>query len=117
MKVSIENFTNLIFQPEKRFGAVEKLIQKTLILREKLNSPEKQSFYFRNGIKSHEHTLAALEETYDTMRKIINSHTVDDFWKELVHAQEKCEKISREKYLNTIDQIALAGILRHRLTK
>ncbi len=110
MTVSIENLINVSIQPGNRFGTVENLIQEILILRERLNNPEKQSFYFRLGIKVHKDRLTELEETYDSMRKTVNSHSIDDFQEELIHAQEEYKKISRKRYVGTIHQIALAGI-------
>jgi hypothetical protein len=63
-------------------------------LKELLANPEKQTWYFKKGIASHESKAKKLEDEWAKIRNFANQTTVD----ELILAQKNCEvEITKRK--------------------
>jgi len=59
--------------------SVNKLLREILILREKLQNTDDQSFYFKKGMEYNQNRLKRLEAEYEDIREILSNNSIDDF--------------------------------------
>lgn len=99
-------------------STVATLILDCLILDDKLAHPEKQSWYFKAGLKGQQQRLETLEKRYEEMREQFNTMSRDEWMEYIAIHKEKALNIRKESngYLSQIQLIAIEmseGLVRY----
>lgn len=105
IKLTAENFQSILNQND--ISNIFKLTGQIKNLREGLNNPENQSFYFRQGIASNRNKLAKLSTLYRFIRRFVNNTSVEEID---VKISEMQEDIARLKVNSFIHMIALKSL-------
>jgi hypothetical protein len=81
MKIDFEKFSKA-FSDKPEADIVRKVAQYGE-LKKKLNSPDAQSWYFRNSLPEKQRQLEDMRKEFNEIRRIFNTQTIDDFLAEL----------------------------------
>lgn len=87
-----------------------KIIVEYFTLKQKLENPEKQSWYFKQGIESSKRKLIELNEKFEEIRKIFNETTIDELI-ERINKNQEIKSFYETNGMNTIQQIHYSSIL------
>lgn len=89
-KISFDRIVPLLVGIAPADG-VRSLLREIIVLQAKLDSPERQDFYFQKGRKSNEKRLEEMKVEYSRIVELVNGNDVD-FFLELRNARLKQSK-------------------------
>ena len=111
MSFPINKLIPLLVKETNPTDVISTLVRDIIVLEEKMNNAEEQSFYFQMGLGVHAHKLNALKADYKKYRGLINENSIDYFISRLNNAREKLYKVEEGNRTNPsfIHFLAKAG--------
>lgn len=100
MALKIQKVLSLLL-PKYKSGYLTTLLLNCLILDQKLQNPEAQSFYFRKSLNASNDKLLKLEKEYESLRKYFNEMSVDRLIEKIHENEEKIRALDRYSYRST----------------
>lgn len=104
-KISFDRIAPLLVGIAPTDG-VRSLLREIIVLQAKLDSPERQDFYFQKGRKSNEKRLEEMKVEYSRIVELVNGNDVDFFLEQIEDAERKIKAIEAKGYLSSIDRLA-----------
>ena len=109
MALNFKRIGDLLLKKRDESSLIRILVEYSSI-KQKLGSPDNQSWYFKKGIESNKQRLVTLTKEYNDIRKTFNENTIDSFI-ERINKNLK-DKLSIEKQgMNTLTQMHYFSIL------
>jgi superoxide dismutase len=100
-KISLNRIIPLLTKQEHHSGVLG-LLQEILVLQDKLDNLDRQSFYFQQGIHNHTAHLNALKRNYAQIVETVNNNSVDYFLEKIKGDEEKFKQICSRKIKHPI---------------
>lgn len=114
-KIAFDRIVPLLTTQEHLDGVLG-LLRDIIILQAKLDSLDRQDFYFQKGITNHIAHLEMMKRQYAQIVETVNGNSVDYFLEQVRTYENNIQKLTSKGYLNTIDQIAL-GMMKGEISK
>ncbi len=114
MSLNFKRLENLLIKNKDESNLVS-IIFEYLVLKQKIDNLEKQSWYFKKGIESSKKRLISLTEKYNEIRKTFNESTIGSIIEKI--NENLVIKSSYEKNgMNTIQHMHYSSIIRENET-
>lgn len=104
-KISFDRIETLLVGIAPADG-VRNLLREIIVLQAKLDSSDRQGFYFQKGRKSNEKRLEEMKVEYSRIVELVNGNDVDFFLEQIEDAERKIKAIEAKGYLSSIDRLA-----------
>lgn len=109
MAINFKRFGDLLFK-KKNESSLVRILLEYFSIKQKLENPDNQSWFFKKGIESNKQKLVTLTKEYNEIRKTFNENTIDFFIEKINKNLE--DKLSIEKHgMNTLTQMYYSSIL------
>jgi chromosome segregation ATPase len=109
-KIKFSELLPLISSKEIVEDSAAKLISEILILSDRLENIEEQTFYFKKGFDSAQERLELLKKKYNKLINEVNNTTVDELLSRISEREERVEHWSNSKSSYTIKGMAVYSI-------
>jgi|SRR5690554_1519912 len=109
MALKLNQVIDVLTKKEEKTTTVVNIIIEYAVLKQKLDNPEEQSWYFKKSLETSNEKLIELKRQYEAIRTRLNEHTIDDFIGFLNEKSRKLEKLNKYPK-NTIRLIATSSV-------
>lgn len=93
-----------LFVKKQNHSSLAGLLMEYAILKQKLEEPDGQSWYFKQGINSRKKRLAHLMKKFNAIKSTFNSTTIDAFLEKINENKAVCLHYEK-RGINTIQQM------------
>src|SRR5690554_2031115 len=108
MALKLNQVIDVLTKKDEQTTVVNIIIEYS-VLKQKLDNPEDQSWYFKKSLETSNEKLIELKRQYEVIRTRLNEHTIDDFIGFLNEKSRKLEKLNKYPK-NTIRLIATSSV-------
>jgi hypothetical protein len=109
MAIDFNKISNLLIKKKDKSSLFRILVEYSG-LKQKIENPDNQSWYFKQGIESNKKRLIALTREFEEIRKTFNETTIDELIQR-INENLKYKSNYERNGMNTIQQMHYSSII------